>query len=375
MPKTNFGALTENELTVWSRDLWRQARNLAVASRYIGSDDNALFQRVTELTKSKTGTKAVITLVPDSIDGGVVDDRQLEGNETALVSYEQEIHLSMLRKAHRDYGRFADMKSVVNFRKTAQSVLRYWLANTLDQLVFLTLSGVDYSNFNQGGKRPDKDQWKDLAFASDIAPPTSRRVYRWAKNAANSDGALVQGGASSDVTATDTVTWNLLVKGKAQARIEHIRPVRGSGGSEVYHVFLSPQAMTSLKLDPNYMNIVKDAAQSGKSNPLFTGEGVLVDGLHIHDNEYVVNTANAPSGAKYGASGTVDGCQVLLCGAQALGIAEIGAPTWEEEKFDYKNQVGIASGRIFGLKKPQFVSQYSGNTLQDHGVMSIYVAQ
>jgi hypothetical protein len=67
---------------------------------------------------------------------------------------------------------------------------------------------------------------------------------------------------------------------------------------------------------------------------------------------------------------------VLFCGAQALGMADIGDPLWVEKEFDYNNQPGISVAKMCGLLKPRFRSLYSGNTNpQDFGVFSMYVAQ
>jgi hypothetical protein len=108
---------------------------------------------------------------------------------------------------------------------------------------------------------------------------------------------------------------------------------------------------------------------------LFSGGTVKIDGIYLHEFRHVPNTRLAPSGAKFGTIGTVDGCQILFCGAQALGMADIGNPEWVEKKFDYDNQPGISVSKILGFLKPQFKTQYSGGTLEDHGVISAYVAQ
>jgi hypothetical protein len=89
----------------------------------------------------------------------------------------------------------------------------------------------------------------------------------------------------------------------------------------------------------------------------------------------VYNTTGVASGSKWGASSTIDGCQVLICGAQAMGMADIGEPEWVEKEFDYDNRPGIALGKMAGFLKPQFTSLYAGNTKQDFGVVSLYVAQ
>ena len=56
-------------------------------------------------------------------------------------------------------------------------------------------------------------------------------------------------------------------------------------------------------------------------------------------------------------------------------MADIGAPEWVEKGFDYENQQGISTGKILGFLKPKFNSIYAGNTTQDFGVISVYVAQ
>jgi hypothetical protein len=89
----------------------------------------------------------------------------------------------------------------------------------------------------------------------------------------------------------------------------------------------------------------------------------------------VYNTAGAASGSKWGSGGLIDGCQILFCGAQALGMADIGNPEWVEKGFDYENQQGISVAKMLGFLKPKFNSIYASNTTQDFGVISCYVAQ
>jgi len=72
-------------------------------------------------------------------------------------------------------------------------------------------------------------------------------------------------------------------------------------------------------------------------------------------------------------SGAVPGQAVLFCGAQALGMADIGLPYWDEETFDYGNQHGVSIGKIFGLLKPVFNSIYSSSS-EDFGVVRVDTA-
>lgn len=288
-----------------------------------------------------------------------------------MKSFDQVIRLDQLRHANRHEGRMADQKSVVSFREESRDKLAYWLSDRIDQLAFLTLAGIGYTQRNAGGTRVGSDL-QYLEFAADVTTPSSKRYARW-------DGAsnkvLSWGTGSSAVTAADTPTWGMFVQAKAYAKDNYIRGIKSKGGEEVYHAFLSPTAMAKLKLDDTYLQNLRYAVTRGDDNNLFTGTSVKIDGIVLHEFRHVPNTRLAASGSKFGASGTIDGCQILFCGAQALGMADIGNPEWVEKGFDYENQQGISTGKILGFKKPQFYSQYSGGTTEDFGVISIYTAQ
>lgn len=373
MSTTNFAKLTDEQYTIWSRDLWKHAREKSFVNQFVGTGTNSIIQRVTDLKRDAKGARAVFSLLADLEGDGVIGDRQLEGNEEAMKSFDQVITIDQIRHANRHEGRMADQKAVINFRENSRDVLAYWLADRIDQLAFLTMSGVSYAMHNNGRLRVGSD-FKHLEFAKDITAPTSQRVALWDGTAKN----LVTGLAAttSSVTATDTPTWELFVQLRAFAKDQYLRGVRGDGGyDDTYHVFLTPQAMAKLKLDKTFMENVRHAAAKGDNNKLFSGGLLSVDGIVFHEHRYVYNTSGAASGAKWGAAGTVDGCQMLFCGAQALAMADLGSPLWVEKEFDYDNQPGISVAKILGFKKPQFQTIHSGNTVQDFGVISVYVAQ
>jgi len=374
MSTTNFALLTSEQKTVWSLDFWRQARNLSFVNKFLGTNENSLIQHVTELKKTQKGARAVMTLLTDLEGDGIAGDRTLEGNEEQLKSYDKVITIDQLRNANRNEGRMADQRSVVQFRENSRDKLAYWASDRIDQLAFLTLAGLSYSTRNSAVGDPTGRIGSDLPyleFAKDVAAPSAKRFGRW-----NGTTKLMEWGTGSgSVAAADTPSYNMLVQAKAYAKDNYVRGCKDKGGEEVYHVFLSPQAMARLKLDPDYLSNLRWARQRGEDNPLFTGDVVRIDGMYLHEYRHVPNTRLTAGGSKYGAGGAVDGCQVLFCGAQALGMADIGAPTWDEEGFDYENQQGISVGKIVGFLKPQFYTQYSGGTTEDFGVLSLYVAQ
>lgn len=363
MAYTNFAALTDEQLTVWQRDVWKWARNRQFLAKFEGTGPNAMVQRITELTQSEKGARAVLTLVADLEGDGVAGDRNLEGNEEAMKSYDQVIRVDQLRHANRHQGRMADQKSVVRFRENSRDVLSYWLADRWDQLGFLTLSGIDYSKYLNGSDRTGSD-FPYLEFADDVTAPTAGRHFRW-----DAGNTSLEDGDTSAVDPADIPTWKMLVQLKAAARNSYLRPIRGDDGTEVYNVFMNPDGIARLKQDDDFMRAWRHAMPRSGSNPLFKGvEVIYVDGLAIMDYRHVYNTKGAADGDKWGAAGDVDGQRVLLCGAQALGKADIGQPEWVEKGFDYENQQGISVGKMTGLLKPRFRSQVT-QQVEDFGVV------
>lgn len=367
MALTNFAALTTEQKTVWSRDIWSAARNMSFINQFAGKGANSMVQRITELTKSERGARAVLTLVTDLEGDGVMGDSALEDNEEAIKAYDQVVQIDQLRNANRTTGKMTDQKTVVNFRETSKDVLAYWLADRIDQMAFLTLSGVAYTETNNGVARTVNAagyNLNDLAFAADVTAPSTNRYVRWDTA---SSGSLLAGANNVDTLATPS--YKMLVELKAYAKDHYVRGIRGEGNSEYYHVFMTPQGIAKLKLDSDFLANVRNAGPRGMKNPLFSGSLVTQDGLIIHEFRHVYNTKAAASGSRWGATGTIHGQRVLLCGAQALAMADIGMAEWNEDTFDYGNQHGIEVGKIFGFLKPVFNSIYDGSS-EDFGVVA-----
>ena len=388
MALTNFGTLTGPQLTAWSRDFWKTARNMSFINQFAGSGSNAMVQRVTELTKSQKGTQAVITLLADMQGDGITGDNTLESNEEALRAYDQTIKIDQLRFANRLAGRLTDQKTVVNFREQSRDALAYAMADRIDQLAFLTLSGVAYTYKNNGGIRPTNaaaniagDTLVELDFAANVSDPTSKRSLV-ATGTGNSAG-ISDTGTNADLGLTNKLGYRTIVETKAYAKDHYIRGIRSSGNEEIFHMFVTPQQMAGLKLDQEFLANVRNAGVRGNSNSLFSGtSSVLVDGVMIHEFRHVFNTSGAAAGTsanlgaagyKWGANADVDGARALFCGAQALAMADIGLPSIEEDTFDYGNQHGISIGKIFGFLKPVYNSDVDAGD-QDFGVITLDTA-
>lgn len=179
MATTNFGLLTNEQKTIWSTDMWSQARNLSFINKFLGKDENSVIQHVTDLTKTQRGARAVITLVNDLEGDGVVGDRTLKGNEEAMRSSDIVIQIDQLRHGNANEGRMAEQKSIVRFREQSKNKLAYWYSDRIDQLAFLSLSGVPYTMKCSGGLRNSRE-FGYLEFApTPQDAPTAKRFARW----------------------------------------------------------------------------------------------------------------------------------------------------------------------------------------------------
>jgi hypothetical protein len=141
--------------------------------------------------------------------------------------------------------------------------------------------------------------------------------------------------------------------------------------------------MADLKLDSDFLANVRQAGVRGPQSSLFSGSSsLMVDGIMIHEFRHVFNTSGALTGTssnagaagyKGGANADVNYSRCIFAGAQALAMADIGIPEIVEDTFDYGNQNGISIGKIFGLKKPIYHSDVTGQD-EDFGVIALDVA-
>lgn len=363
---TNFGALLDTQKLVWSRDLWHQARTKMFITRFMGTGQNSMIQRITELTKSERGDRAVITLIPDHNEDGIAGDLELDGKEVALTAQDDQILVDQLRQAHKNTGRMNDQTTIIQFREQARDQLSYWIADRMDQLAFLVLSSKRFEYNNRGGLRTGAQIGNgvdQLAFnpsydANRLETPSENRHVRV------SGSGLAQGDTTA-VELGDTLGYRHIVQLQALAKERYVRGVRGDAGSETYHLFLTPQAMATLKLDPDFLANARHAGVRGSSNSLWAGgDSFTIDGMMIHEYRHVFNTVGAEAGTsaesgddffKWGANADVDGVRALLCGAQAMAFIDLGDGIWDErDHFDYGNTQGISYAKLFGMKKPVF---------------------
>lgn len=365
MATTDSSSLSSLQKTVWDKMVAKQGRdeNFLMSNGFIGNSLNSPIYKCTELTETERGSRAVLPLVADLTGGGVVGDNELDGNEEALIHDSQTIQIDQIRNGVKSRGKMSEQKTVIRFRVQAKDALAFWLADAIDELGFLTMSGRAYT-LNTDGSTRGTSQWPSLSFAADVAAASTNRIVY--AGSATSEGTL---------TSADKMSWDLIIKAKAVAKRKRIPMIR-AGGRGYYAVAMSTEQWRDLSSSADYKTLTAQAMPRGTDNPLFTNAKRVIDDVVLYDHQKVFNTLGLSSGSKWGSGGLVDGAQAILMGAGALGYAQIdsGSAYNESTLTDYNNRMGIGIGRIIGWLKPQFKSRFDSQSREDYGVLSIKTA-
>lgn len=356
MSANNFAAQTPEEKLAWARLTWKAMRDKLFIKNICGVGEGQPIHVVNELTKTEAGTKCIFHLVNELEQDGQVGDDQREGTEEAMTSSRQIIQIDLLSHGVREKGKMTEQASVLKTRKFGRDRLSFWLANRVDQLAILTLSGMGYQYNLDGSLRPVTSKLKNLSFASDVTAPTEKRLLTW--NGTTLLGNGDTGFGTGEITNAYLPTYKMIVQVGAYMRTNRINALM-SGGREYYLMLVHPLTYAQLKLDPQYQAALNGAAARGDSNPWFTGADITIDGMIVKQHNLIFNTMGAAAGQKWGAGGAVNGTRTLVLGAQALAMADLNEGDWVEKLFDYDTKWGINVDKMFGFKKPKFYSQYS----------------
>lgn len=337
MATTVYGVNANEAVKLWSRKLMREALKATWASKFMGQDSNSLCQ-IQDDTSKGPGDRIRTTLRMQLTAAGIQGDSTLEGNEEALSTFTDDTLINQLRHAVRSGGKMTEQRIPFEVREEARMGLQDWWAARFDTSFFNQLAG----NTAQTDSRYTGNN-------AAIAPSTNRWMF--------ANGHAVE----STLTSTASATFNLGILDeialKARTVSPVIRPVSTEAGNK-YVMFITPEHHYDLRRNTNTLqwgDIQKAAMQGGSisDNPIFTGALGEYNGIVLHE------AYRLPVIATGGASSTG---RAVLCGAQSLAMAfgRDNSPnrmSWVEELFDYKNQLGVSAGAVFGMKKLQYNSE------------------
>lgn len=327
----------------------------------MGTGPNNVIQIVDALKKDN-GDTVTVPLTAKLSGAGVTGDSELEGNEEIISPYSESIAISLKRNAVRLTGKLDEKKNAFDMRMDAKNKLKIWLSEWQEQQIFLKLGGVANTSLTDtNGVVVGTDAtWSNTPDG--VADATTNAGYGARYLCADSTS-----GATS-LASTDLITPQLIsqLKAKARAASPKIRPIK-VGGENYYVMFVHPNQAYDLKYNATFAQAMREAEVRGKENPIFTGALGVWDKVILWEHEMCPFLDISVAGNNFTASGSgtdyaaVDAYRAILCGAQAIAVVNCDYDAkWVEEKFDYQNQVGFATGFLGGIQKIQFNSKDYG---------------
>jgi N4-gp56 family major capsid protein len=335
MTTTAYGVNHPLAVKHWSKDLMKEALKKTHALQFMGTGSNSLIQIKTELDKA-AGDRVRFGLRMQLVGDGVSGDSTLEGNEEALATYSDNVFIDQLRHAVRSEGKMSEQRVPFSVRAEARDGLADWWANRIDTAFFNQLAGMS-----------TVADTKLTGSQAATAPDSDHTIYPASHT------------AESSLSATNVFDLTLLdyAVELAKTAANPIRPVSMGKGMSYYVCFLHPYQVTDLRTNTStgqWLDIQKAAMSGGQitKSPIFTGALGVYNNVILHENTRVPLSATA---------GTDSSAirRAVFAGAQAGAVAfgrQSGKNTysWREELFDYGNQLGVAAGSIWGLKKTTF---------------------
>lgn len=359
MSSTQFGTTNAMTQQKWSASLAVDTRKKSYfENRFIGTDDNNIIQRKTELDND-SGDKISFDLCVQMRNKPTYGDARLAGSEESLKFYTDQVVIDQVRHGASAGGKMSRKRVAHDLRTIAKSRLGDYFARLVDEYFFMYLAGARGIN---------QDFIESTAFTGFAGN---------AFTAPDSDHIMYGGVATSKATVatTDKMSRTAIEKALNKAEMMQARspltanmvPVT-NGDEEQYVVLMTPDQAYDLRIadTTGWLDIQKAAAAAeGKNNPIFKGGLGMIGGAVLHKHRNQIRFSD------YGAGSNVNAARATLLGRQAAVVAYGTSGglryTWSEETNDHGNEPVVASGFLGGIKKTTFNSK-------DFGVIAIDTA-
>lgn len=358
MAVKTFGVNDALSNKLWAAKFIKEVEKKTFFGKFMGESDDNIIQLKTETQKS-AGDKITCGLVMSLSGNGVTEGQALEGNEESLTTYDDSIFINELRHAVRvkNKGTIDQQRVPENLRTMARNRLAQWYAMRMDTTMFLHLTGYTGGTYTLDNSTVDRSLAVWNGNNTIVAPSATRRVWAGGNTA---DEGLTS--ATDDKFVLELIDEAVY---KAKTASPYISPLN-INGDDMYVMFLHPSQVKSLRTDASTSRItwfntqralVEGGQQGVGSNGIFTGALGVYNGVVLHEAYRIPNGVNSSTAARV--SNTK---RAVLCGKQA-GVVAYGRESsdstkykWTEELFDYENQLGVALGCVWGIKKSVYNS-------------------
>jgi N4-gp56 family major capsid protein len=347
-----------SEKQVWINKYFQEYVRESGFSGYMGKTNNSIIIAKYEL-QEEAGKTINIPLITRLQSSGVTGSAVLDGNEEELGNYNCAISVDWRRNGVR-VPKSTSFKTEIDLLNAGRDALKVWESEKLrDDIIKAMLS------LNTTG---------DTTVNIGDSTATNRNNH----NAGNSDrllfGKLVSNYSATWATAvgnidtTDdkcTAAAMSLMKRLAKLADPHVRPFKSSVGQEYFVAFHGSRTFRDLKADSTIATANRDARpRDVEANPIFQDGDLIYDGV-IHREVPEIDAIAQNTGGTYSldaiGAASCDVRPVILCGAQAVGIAWGQEPTPRTDNLkDYQFRPGVAIEELLGVKKLCFNGKMQG---------------
>lgn len=351
MATTSYGTNAPEAVKLWSKRLSHEVLKSCWASRFMGTSASSIIQ-IKDETQKSAGDKITYALRMQLTGRGVRGDSTLTGNQEALTTYTDSVTVDQLRHGVSAGGRMSQQRVPFSTREEAMSGLRDWWTDRID---------TSWLNQMCGYTAQTDTHYTGLQAA---VAPDSNHIVRTLSNEA----------ADQSVSTTSLFTLTMIDRAVERARTltPGIRPIM-IGGKPHYATFLHPYQVHDMRTTTTtgqWLDIQKAVAQGGEidDNPIFDGSLGVYNGCILHSDHRVTNGVSSAD-----TSAVTAVKRAVFCGAQAvmMGFGRDNGPerfTWVEELTDFENELDVAAGMIFGMKKTVYNSvDYATIVLSTYG--------
>lgn len=361
---------------------------------FMGADSTSVIVRMSDLTGD--GKEINIPLVTQMVGSGV-GAGILRGNEEQIDSYGFPVWADWARNAVAN-NRAVNKESSFNIRSTARTLLSNWSRrivrdDIIDALLSIPTASVQTGRLTatNGGNRVNGVRWSQATTTQQNTWVTNN-FDRVVFGSAISNYSTTFATAIANVDSTNdkmTAAVGSLMKSQAQQTgvtpsnpgiyngRPKISPFQTKGTDQEWYVcFLGSRAMRDLKADPVMYQANRDAreregADPTKTNPIFTGGGLVYDGVIYLEVPEITQRLLLTGGA-----GGITVEPAFLCGQGALAYAmgQMPRPTRLEDG-DYEFITGMGIEAQYGVGKVAKISMGdSSNALVDWGMVTGFVS-
>jgi len=324
----------------------------------MGTNENSIIQLREDISK-KPGDSITFALVNKLINQATTGSNILEGNEEDMVSRSFRLYVDKRRNAVR-IPEMEEVKSPIDLRNAARSILKEWALKDTEGLISSALMGINGVDF-LSASAAQKNAW--------VAANSDRVVFGQLLSNYNAtfSTALNTIDATNDKLTAASIS---LMKRQAVGANPKIRPVRvqDGGAKRWFTMHANTKAFRDLKLDTTITQAQREVRLEAQNTKLFEGGDILWDGVIVKEtpdlDRYITNNA------------TPVACgPVILCGAQAVGMAYAKRWNSQTKTFDYGDKFGVATEAIYGVKKLEFgTGNTDTTTLKDNGIVTGWFA-